>query len=142
MTQYLSQSIEWVGEHATISASLLVGSIVVLIGTLWAGHRFLVTIPPDYFQHDHKRLEILDGANPALRWSVIIAKNLLGGVLIVAGLVMLLTPGQGVLSILLGLVLVDVPGKRKLERKIIKRKSVLKVVNRLRARAGQKPLEF
>ncbi len=73
---------------------------------------------------------------------LIIGKNLLGGLLIVAGLIMLVTPGQGVLSILLGLVLVDVPGKRKVERKIIERKSVLKVVNRLRARAGQPPLEF
>ena len=142
MTQYLSQSIDWVGQHATLSASLVVGSIVVLIGTLWAGHHFLVTIPPDYFQHDHKRLEILKDAHPALRWTLIIGKNLLGGLLIVAGLVMLVTPGQGVLSILLGLVLVDVPGKRKVERKIIERKSVLKVVNRLRARAGQPPLEF
>jgi len=140
--QYLTDAIHWLEEHAALCSALVVASIVMLVGTLWAGHRFLTTIPADFFQHEHKRFELWQDSRPALRWTVIIAKNLLGGLLILAGLVMLITPGQGVLSILLGLALVDVPGKRTVERKIIQRPPVLKLVNRLRARAGQSPLEF
>jgi hypothetical protein len=55
---------------------------------------------------------------------------------------MIFTPGQGVLSILLGLSLLDIPGKKKFERKLIQQEGVLKVVNRLRARRGQPPLVF
>jgi hypothetical protein len=55
---------------------------------------------------------------------------------------MIFTPGQGILSLLLGLTLIDIPGKRTLERKIIQRPSVLRVVNHLRARADKPPLEF
>ena len=62
--------------------------------------------------------------------------------MILAGLVMLITPGQGVLSILLGLALVDVPGKRTLERKIFQRPPVLKLVNRLRGVAASRRWSF
>ena len=140
--QYVTDVIHWLEEHAALSSALVVASIVMLVGTLWAGHRFLTTIPADFFRHEHKRFALWQDSHPVWRWSVIVAKNLLGGLLILAGLVMLITPGQGVLSILLGLALVDVPGKRTLERKILQRPTVLKLVNRLRARSGQPPLEF
>ena len=118
------------------------GYWLFFIGSLWVVHRFLVTIPPDYFQQEHNLLESWKDSHPVLRWTLIVGKNLLGGLLVVAGTVMLFTPGQGVLAVLLGLSLVDVPGKRALERRIVQRRGVLSVVNRLRARAKQSPLEF
>jgi hypothetical protein len=140
--QYLSDAIRWLDEHAALGTLIVVGSIVFAIGSLWAVHRFLVTIPPDYFQHEHKRYERWKSSHPALRWTLLIGKNVLGGLLIVAGLVMLVTPGQGILSVLLGLSLLDIPGKRKLERTVLMRPNVLRVANALRARAHQPPLEF
>ena len=47
---------------------------------------------------------------------------------------MLFTPGQGILSLLVGVILCDFPGKRKVERKIIERPLVLSTINRIRAR--------
>ncbi len=140
--QLVRDAIEWFEQYAALGTALVVASIVMLVASMWIAHRFLTTIPPDYFRHEHKRYDRFKHLHPALRWTLILGKNLLGGLLILAGIVMIFTPGQGVLSLLLGLVLVDVPGKRTLERKIIQRPSVLKVVNRLRARAGQRPLEF
>jgi hypothetical protein len=55
---------------------------------------------------------------------------------------MFFTPGQGILTLLLGMSLVDVPGKQRLMRKLIRRPRVLKVINRLRAKADQPPLEI
>jgi hypothetical protein len=140
--QHLQGVVDWLEEHAALSSLIAVGSIVFVIVSLWAVHRFLVTIPPDYFQHDHKRLDRWRDGHPALRYSVLFGKNALGAVLVLLGLVMIFTPGQGVLSILMGLSLLDIPGKRKFERKLIQQEGVLKVVNHLRARRSKPPLVF
>jgi UPF0716 family protein affecting phage T7 exclusion len=71
----------------------------------------------------------------------VIAKNIAGGILVIAGIIMLIGPGQGILTILIGLVLMDIPGKRPLEAKLIKRPTVLSAVNKFRARYGKMPLE-
>ncbi len=102
--QILHEAVDWLERHAALSSLVVIGSIVFVIVSLWAVHRFLVTIPPDYFQHDHKRFDRWRDSRPVLRYGVLVGKNLLGGLLVLLGLVMLFTPGQGVLSILLGLV--------------------------------------
>jgi hypothetical protein len=138
----LAGFLDRLGDHAALASAMLVVSVVVAIASLWIAHYFLVTIPADYFATSHKRFEPWNEARPVLRWTVLVAKNLLGALLILGGLVMFFTPGQGILTLLLGLALVDIPGKRALERKLIQRPTVLKVVNRLRARAHQPPLRF
>lgn len=139
---YVTEAVDWLEQHAALSTAIVVGSFVFLLASLWAVHRFLVTIPPDYFQEKHKRFELWDDSHAVLRWALIVGKNLLGGLLVLLGLPMLIGPGQGLLSILMGLSLLDIPGKRALERRIVQQKGVLAIVNRLRARAGSPPLEF
>lgn len=139
---FVTLIIDWLEEHPAISTGLFVGSIVMLVGSLWVGRWFLITIPPDYFTRVHKPLERWRDSHPALRWSLLIAKNALGALLIFLGLVMFLTPGQGILTLLLGITLVDVPGKQWLERRIVERPTVLRVVNRMRASAGRPSLVF
>jgi hypothetical protein len=72
----------------------------------------------------------------------VILKNLLGVFLILLGIMLSLpgVPGQGILTILLGVIMLDIPGKRPLEARLIKRPNVLSAVNRLRARFGKTPL--
>jgi hypothetical protein len=77
-----------------------------------------------------------------LRVCGLIVKNLLGIVFIVAGLIMLLLPGQGVLTILIGLTLMNFPGKHALERWIVRQPAVLRAINWIRAKAHQPALEF
>ncbi|MFO8032450.1 MAG: PGPGW domain-containing protein [Desulfohalobiaceae bacterium] len=64
-------------------------------------------------------------------------KNLLGIVLVLAGLAMLVLPGQGLLSIILGLALTNFPGKFKLQRRLVGYPSVLNSLNWLRRRFGR-----
>ena len=80
--------------------------------------------------------------HPALRIGYHIIKNLLGVLFLGAGLIMLFAPGQGVLTILLGLSLLEVPGKRALEIRILRQPAVLRTINRIRARAGRRPLQL
>ncbi len=101
----------------------------------------LAKLPATYFLDSHDR-ELWIDQHPALRWSGIVAKNLLGVALIVLGVLLSVPgiPGQGLLTILIGLVLLDFPGKRRLERWILKRPRVLDRVNSLRDRFGKPPL--
>ena len=67
-------------------------------------------------------------------------KNLIGYGLIVAGLLMLFLPGQGILTLVMGLLLVDYPGKFRLERKLVKTPAILNSLNWLRKKAKKPPL--
>ena len=64
-----------------------------------------------------------------------------GVALLIAGLIMLVGPGQGLLTLIVAIGLLDLPGKRKLQRKLLFRPRVLKLVNGLRERAGRDALE-
>lgn len=101
----------------------------------------LVKIPANYFS-SHYRQDFLPGSSWFVRWGAVILKNLLGLMLIILGLLLSLpgVPGQGLLTILLGIILMDIPGKRPLEARIIQRPAILSAANRLRARFGKVPL--
>jgi hypothetical protein len=101
----------------------------------------LVKIPATYFKDDHPR-DFLGNRHPTLRLLGNIGKNVLGVLLVILGIVLSLpgVPGQGILTILLGVMLLDFPGKRRLEYKLISRPSVLNAVNRLRHRFGKPAL--
>jgi hypothetical protein len=101
----------------------------------------MVKIPANYF-HSNYSQNFLPGSSWYLRWGAVAAKNLFGVFLILLGLILSLPgiPGQGLLTILLGLIMIDIPGKRPLEARIIKRPAVLSAVNNLRARYNKPPL--
>lgn len=101
----------------------------------------LIKLPANYFREDHPR-DFLGDKNAVLRFAAIVGKNLLGALLVALGIVMSLpgVPGQGILTILLGIMLLDFPGKRRLEQRLISRPSVLRAVNKLRSRFGKPEL--
>jgi Putative transmembrane protein (PGPGW) len=140
MVNWLRTTLDWLASHAALTTVMLAVSIVVLVGSLWFCHYVLTTIPPDYFIREHKPLAAWRKSRPVLWWTIMLGKNLVGLLLVAAGVIMIFTPGQGILTLLLGISLLDIPGKRSLERKIIQRPTVLKLINRLRARADQPPL--
>jgi hypothetical protein len=133
---------DWLENHIGFTIAIAAAWVIVLVVSVWAVRYFLITIPPDYFAKHHRPLERWRQLHPTLRWTLLIGKNLLGALLAAAGLVMLFTPGQGLLALLLGVSLLDVPGKRALERRIVRQPSVLRLVNHMRAKAQQPPLVF
>jgi hypothetical protein len=137
---FLYSALQWLADNAGLTTSLLVLSVVLLVGSIWLGHYYLTTIPPDYFVRPHIPFEKLRCRRPALWWALMIAKNLLGVVLMLIGLIMFVTPGQGLLTLMMGLALTNFPGKQRLERTILKQPLVCDAVNRMRARANRAPL--
>ena len=103
----------------------------------------VVKLPATYFHPDHDR-EVLKDKHPVIRWAGIIGKNLAGVILIVLGVVMSLPgiPGPGLVTILFGVMLVDFPGRRRLEHKLVSLPRVQQAINNLRKRFGRKPIEL
>jgi hypothetical protein len=123
----------WAWLIAPISVLMFFGSIL-LIPIL------LVRLPADYFiSHP---IRDWPTKRPVSHLLLVIGKNILGVVLIGLGIGMLVLPGQGLLTILLGIILMDFPAKRKLERKLISYKPLRDSTNWLRHRYGKPPFEF
>lgn len=101
----------------------------------------LVKIPANYFNKDHSR-SFLSDRPPVIRYLGVVGKNLLGALLVALGIILSVpgVPGQGLLTILLGIMLLDFPGKRSLEYKLVSRPSVFKTINKLRRKFGKPDL--
>lgn len=102
----------------------------------------IILIPSDYFTHPKRQKYPWHNYPPLIQWIAIIVKNILGVILIIAGIAMLFLPGQGILTIIAGLLFVNFPHKYRIEKWVIKQPVVFKTVNRVRKRAGRAPLEL
>jgi len=120
----------------TIAA--IIGSVASMILVPW----IIVQIPPDYFTHPKRQHYLWEGQPPVIRWIFIFLKNVLGMLFLIAGIVMLFLPGQGILTIIVGLMLTDFPYKYKVEIWIIRHPSILRSINWLRKKAKRDPLKI
>ncbi len=119
-------------------AGITIASAVVSL--LVVGY-VLTRLPADYFVNPEARRPV--DRHPVLKVLLALVRNLFGWFLILLGLALSLpgVPGQGLLTILMGVMLVDFPGKHRAERWLLTRRGVLSGVNKLRARLGKPPLE-
>jgi len=128
------ESLTW-GRIAFGTLILLVQVVVSYAAIIFV----MIKLPADYFSSSYAKNQNMD--TPFfIRWGGVILKNLIGVILIIAGIVMVVTPGPGGLTILLGLIMMDIPGKRPLEAKLIQRPTVFSAINNLRARYNKPPL--
>lgn len=115
-------------------------SAVFFVITLVGAPMLALRIPADYFAKGKRATEPGNNLPTGVRPIFKIVKNVLGAVLIVAGVLMLALPGQGVFAILIGLMLLDFPGKRRTVRWIVSRPWVFRSINKFRRRHGRPPL--
>jgi hypothetical protein len=118
---------------------LFVLSVISFIGSLIAIPFLLVRLPHDYFDERHPRTWMQDH-HPVLRIVGLALKNIAGLAFLLAGFLMLFLPGQGLLTMLIGITLMDFPGKRTLERKLVGQPTVLRTINKLREKFNRPPL--
>ncbi len=117
-------------------------SAFIFLGTLILVPYLIIRLPADYFNQDERGKTALSTQNPPLRFLLLILKNLAGYILILLGIVLIVLPGQGILTIIVGLILIDFPMKYRLERWLVGRKKVLSAMNWLRKRAHKRPLKL
>jgi len=114
---------------------LALASVLMLLVSALAIPWLIVRLPEDFYLRPVMTPATHLGARIAH-----LAKNAIGLLLLIAGIAMLMLPGQGILTILAALALLDFPGKRNIERRILAYPAILGVANHLRARAGRPPL--
>lgn len=114
-------------------------SVACFVASLAAIPVVLVRLPFDYFDIRVPRTWMKDH-HPVLKILGHVLKNTFGAVFLTAGILMLFLPGQGILTMLIGISLLDFPGKRRLEAKIVGRPGILNTINRVRARFHKRPL--
>jgi hypothetical protein len=132
---------DWISQNEATIWFMAVFSIISFIGSLLLVPVLVIRIPDDYFAETKRhRWEPWAHEHPLIRWSLLIIKNALGYIFIVLGIAMLVLPGQGVLTIMIGMMFINFPGKYRLERWVVMRGPVLNLINQLRHRAGRAPL--
>lgn len=102
----------------------------------------IILLPSDYFAHPKRQKYPWEKYPVPVQWSLLIVKNLLGAFLVIAGIAMLFIPGQGILTIVAGLVLVNFPHKYRIQKWIIRQAPVFKAINAVRRKAGKRPLQL
>jgi hypothetical protein len=136
----LGEALSWIDSHPTLTVVLATVSVASFIGSILLLHALVAAMPEDYFVDSKRHHSRFHHLHPILYVGLRVLKNGLGWLLIVAGIVMLVLPGQGLLTILVGLVLSDFPGKFTLERRLAGNRKVMEAFNWLRRRVGRPPL--
>lgn len=138
-----SRMFQWIEDHPVLLTWVTVASVVMFIATLVVVPMIIARLPTDHFQRrlrdDHRPLfERYAGA--LLIWLII--KNVLGALFLLAGVAMLVLPGQGILTMIIGISLLNFPGKHRLERALVQRPRVLRSLNWIRRRFGRAPFSI
>lgn len=135
LTQFW-ESLTW--SRIGVGIFLFILSIVIGYGAIMI---VIIKIPANYFSSQFTSRFQQDGRF-LVRWGAVIFKNMLGVILVLVGIFFSIPgmPGPGLITIVLGLVMIDIPGKRPLEAKIIKHPTILTAINNLRTRYNKPPL--
>jgi len=115
-------------------------SVVLCLASLASLPFIVARIPEDYFCDREHRRSRLKRLHPLIHYGILTFKNLLGWILVLAGIAMLVLPGQGLLTIIMGIILSDFPGKFALERRLASNPRILGGINWLRRKGGSSPL--
>ena len=118
-------------------------SIFILIISVFMMVLIISFLPEDYFKSENRNLisSVQNSRYPLLKLLVLITKNFFGVLLLLSGILMLVLPGQGILTIITGLVFMDYPGKYKFERKLLRQKGVINSINWIRSRLSKPSLK-
>lgn len=124
LPDFLSDHTDTILLLAGISLGAFVISLILL-------PLIIIRLPEDYFVRAQSTGLKLSPMRLALKF----LKNVFGICLLLVGIVMLFIPGQGILTMLFGISLMDFPGKRRLQIKIVSKPRVYRSLNWLREKA-------
>ncbi|WP_310598704.1 PGPGW domain-containing protein [Desulfobulbus sp.] len=128
--------------HTAMLQLLGLFSLVTFVGSLVAVPWLIGRMQPDYFVTHWHRVNDRHRRHPALAVAIWLARNGIGLCLLVAGIAMLFLPGQGLLTMLVAICMMDVPGKRRLLDRLIGYDSIQTALNWVRRKQGKEEFVF
>jgi hypothetical protein len=138
----MQYALNWVESHEVMITAFTLGSILVFTVTLILIPWLIIQMPADYFSKPPGDRRLSQGNNLVVSTAINILRNLLGVSLILVGLLLLVLPGQGLLTIILGCLLTQIPGKRRLINWLVQKKSIQRSINWIRRQAGKEDIEL
>ena len=138
----MTEFVELIRNHQVLFQTLGLLSLALFVLSLVVFPLVVANLPSDYFVRDKRDPAHQRRRHPVVWVLLTVVKNILGFALILVGIAMLVLPGQGILTILMGLALANFPGKFTLERRLVRQPSVGRALNRLRTFAGKPRLEI
>tara|TARA_B100001059_G_scaffold234712_1_gene278006 strand:+ start:4656 stop:5078 length:423 start_codon:yes stop_codon:yes gene_type:complete len=140
LENFIESITEFVSNYKIYILWLATISLFVFIFSLVSIKWLVALIPTDYFV---KKNISKSKKSYSLLWLMsLIVKNIIGYTLILGGILMLVLPGQGLFTILMGLILSNYPGKYTIEKKFISIPSILKTINWLRKKSNKPRLKI
>ena len=130
--------LDWIAAYDEWFAILGIVSLVFFLGSVFVVPWNILSLPADYFMHTPADTRKLNIGRAFLH----IGKNVLGALFIVIGLLMLILPGQGILTLLLGFSLIDFPAKRAVQVRLLRMRRVRRAVDWIRLRGKRRPLKI
>ena len=136
----LNNLLEYTNTYKNFIFWISLVSLTIFIISILSIRWLVLLIPENYFKE--KKNSVLK-EKYFLYWIAFkFIKNSLGYLLIIGGILMLVLPGQGILTIFIGMILSDYPGKYNIEKKIIQSSIILRTINSIRKKSGKKSLKF
>jgi len=127
-------------QYKQVFITLAWGSLGLFLISLSIVPVLITKIPANYFHSEYRNNLLTEKPRKLFTFILFIIKNIAGFILILLGTLMLALPGQGILTIIIGLFLMDFPGKYRFERKLVSNSRVLKSLNWIRSKANKPPL--
>ena len=135
--------LNWVYLHKIAFWWIGTFSIATFVGTLIIIPILIVRIPADYFKRRVQKQKSCYKEQHAVICCIgTVFKNILGALFALAGFAMLFFPGQGLITILIGIMLLNFPGKVALQLRIVQQQNVLRAINWMRTKADRPALEL
>lgn len=126
---------DWLDEHGALVTALTLVSVALLVLSALAVPILVARLPEDYLMEPSGRTR---ASHPIIR----VVRAVGGGVLLLAGIAMLVLPGQGLLTIIAALAVLEFPGRRRLITALFRRPFVARLLRRLRERMDKPPLRI
>ena len=134
----MDQVLSWLDQYKLLFSSFAVLGVLLLVTSLVATPWLVARLPKDYLIKAGLRQKPRGVIHTVLYY----ARAILGLILVVFGLVLMLTPGPGLVVLIVGISLAEFPGKQRLLVSIATQPSVLKSLNWMRTRRGKQPFEY
>ena len=131
---------DWISDNYRVIQWIGLVSVLLFFLSLFILRCVIVRLPDDYFVIDSPASNKHSGnlIDLALR----VAKNLFGFLLIICGIILLVIPGQGLVTIVLGAWIIDLPWIIKIKRKFVYSRLVKGALNWIRSKNGVSLFKF
>lgn len=114
-------------------------SVITFVGSLFIIPWLIGRLPAEYFLRHRHLVEERHRRHPLVAKLIFVLRNSLGIGFLLAGIAMLVLPGQGIITILIGITFMDFPKKHKLEDTLVRRPGVIRTLNWLRRKQHKPP---